>query len=171
MAEKIYKEKERSALGGFRECTEYSIDGDQFFHGFPIEALGGYPITVDPNFNDQILFEAFKSWLAYIHKELGVKAPKPFGEAELRKWREYQILAVFDLDLWGRLSGSKYLDGVIAKSLWPDDAEEGGPPDPVDVLRRTVRRRVAEVINWKTWHCLYHQVELEEVIIKDMQEP
>jgi Family of unknown function (DUF6387) len=102
------------------------------------------------------------------------EARKPFGEAHFRKWREYQILAVFDLDLWGQLTGCRYTDSLIASTLWPVIGSDADPDkgvfEPTERLRKTVRLKMAKVVNWQTINHLWCQVVLEEAWKKKLEE-
>jgi hypothetical protein len=128
--------------------------------------LSGISITVNYDYDDETLRAWFEGFLRYRSRlsRSTIENPKPFGETDFRKWHEYQILAVFDLDLWGQLNRCKFTDSLIAKTLWPDtdsaDSEKG-IFEPAPRLRRTIRPMVAEVINWRTFERLKHQVRGE----------
>lgn len=175
-AEKLYKKE--TALGEFIEkgAKEWiseigaCFDGDLYEH-LP-DVLSGYPITVNLYHDDETLVRAFKLWLKIIRTRMELEASKPFGEADFRKWREYQILAVFDLDLWGQLTGCRYTDSLIARSLWPNTRSDADPDKIIDAekLRKTIRRKVAEIVNWQTVNRFWLQVELEEAWKKKLEE-
>jgi hypothetical protein len=128
-------------------------------HRCTLNMIGGFPVIVDIGLDDETLVCAFKVWLEAVRKKSGKRA-KLLSERDFQRWRDLQILAVFDLDLWGKLNKIKYTDHLIAKTLWPDFEVYEQYFDPVDRLRKTARPKVIEIIRAHTIRQLASQIRL-----------
>ena len=82
---------------------------------------------------DEVLVEAFKSWLAVTRRKENSKVRKLYRKLPFDRWARFGVLPLLDLELWRLKTGSKLPDHVIAAALFPN--ADTGP----DSLRKTIR--------------------------------
>jgi hypothetical protein len=120
------------------------------------DVLSGIPVAVDIDQDDESLMSAFKFWLANARSILG-PARRPIGAQDFSSWRDYGVLPVFDLRLWGELHHVRYSETLIADTLWPD-AEF----DSAERLRKVTRPKIKELFDdWALVGRFWRQLELE----------
>lgn len=117
--------------------------------------LSGYPVVVDTQFDDETLVKGFRLWLKKRRETDREKAKRPFNQNDFDDWAHYKIRELFDLEVWAALCNVKILDRVIADYLWPNASDNFAP---LDVLRTTTRKKMAEVFTFPT--CLRFYVQL-----------
>lgn len=100
-------------------------------------------IGVDLGLDDDTILDGMRQKLKQIRgvPELG----KRISQNELNKWRKYEILQVFDLNLWADINGINYTRSFIANTIWPHSEV-----DTVEQLRRPIESKIKEVFNWDT---------------------
>lgn len=125
------------------------------------DVLSGIPISIDIDQDDESLILAFKFWLKNARDVLG-PARKPIGVRDFSAWRDYGVLAVFDLKLWGELHDVRYSEALIADTLWPH-----AHFDSVERLRKVTRPKIDQIFDdWTLVGRLWRQLELEASIEK-----
>ena len=120
--------------------------------------LNGYPVTVDTQFDDETLVQGFRSWLKKQRETDKEKSKRPFNQNDFDDWAHYKIRELFDLEVWAALCNVKILDRVIAEYLWPNFSDGFSP---LDVLRTTTRKKMAEVFVFPTCLRFYGQLRME----------
>lgn len=115
-------------------------------------------ISVDLDSDDETLRTAFDVWLAGARSGMG-PAPRPIGEKDFTKWKQYHLLAAFDLMFWSGLSGAGLTDVFIAQTLWPDNHDDFA--DRTERFRKVTRPMVAKVFDWEFVTRFWKQRELE----------
>lgn len=118
------------------------------------------PLMVNLNLDDDSIKTAFSVWLTGMRQQLGSASKAPYDEKDFKKWHEYKVLQVFDLDLWMEITGTNIKDVVIGRELWPEDDVRLGDFDRTDRLRK-VTRDINERL-FTPWECerLVHQIRL-----------
>lgn len=113
----------------------------------------GDACLVDLSQDDVTLTKSFLEWTRTARERGGYELKdrkSPLTENILLGWNKYKPLQVFDLDFWSRVSGNKITDGLIAKTLWPDGAEDAEDIDPVSRLRQVTRQtKVPSIISYE----------------------
>jgi hypothetical protein len=118
------------------------------------------PLMVNLNLDDESLKTAFSVWLLGMRQQLGGVSKAAYDGKDFKKWHEFKVLQVFDLDLWMEIKGINIKDVVIGRELWPEDDPQLGDFDRTDRLRK-VTREINERL-FTPWECerLIHQVRL-----------
>lgn len=97
-------------------------------------------LCVDLDAPDTTLRAAFKRWLVEARKERPLPAKRrgargrtpniEITEDHFRKWRDYKVLACFDLNFWSRVSRGRKLSHTEACNwLKPDHSPDADPKD------------------------------------------
>jgi len=133
------------------------------------DVLPRMPVSIDIEQDDETLKLAFEVWLAGVRSVRG-EAPKPIDQKDFEEWGMYQILAVFDLDIWASIHGHKFTDNLIASALWPDS-----DVDTTERLRKVARPKARAIFDsWgligRFWKQLEVEQGLEDVIRKKESE-
>jgi hypothetical protein len=131
-----------------------------------LEALSWrLPVSVDIMLDDEVLVEAFKSFLSVFRsQEKNLKA-KPFKQDDYDDWHKFQILAAFDLNLWELITGTRCTQPVIGKSLWPADSiGEEEYFDPTERYRKVTKPLVEKIFTVDNVERLQRQLSLERLI-------
>ncbi|MFC4309092.1 DUF6387 family protein [Steroidobacter flavus] len=118
------------------------------------------PLMVNLNLDDESLKTAFEVWLLGMRQQLGGVSKAAFDGKDFKKWHEFKVLQVFDLDLWMEIKGINIKDVVIGRELWPEGDPQLGDFDRTDRLRK-VTREINERL-FTPWECerLIHQIRL-----------
>ncbi len=119
-----------------------------------------FQIFVDLDYDDETLKQIFEAWLRLIRAMNGVKMnmKKPIKSINLQNWRRFCVLEVFDLRYWAELSGYKYSNAYLGKTLWPNDVNI----DTTERIRRTTTPLINDIFTWQMVHRLTRQIELKD---------
>ena len=130
-----------------------------------IDVLGRrVAILVDIDHDDETLELAFKVWLAGARGHLEEKASHPIGEKEFSKWGKFGLLPAFDLLFWAQVTGARFTDALIARSIWGSDPETDDYVDLTERFRKVTRPLVSEVFDWGYVQRFWRQMELEKAL-------
>ncbi len=121
--------------------------------------LNGCPVTIDTQYDDKTLIDAFKGWLAKRRAADGERRRRPFNQKDFDDWGYFKIREIFDLETWAKLSDVKIPDNVLANALWPISSDDFSP---IDVLRTTARKKTKEIFSFDVVVRLYGQLLIEE---------
>jgi len=170
MCEFLFKSNKMVMNSKNMECLEgCKIPG--YLDGLA-EVIHGVPLTVDMDFDDDSLIEAFKVWLIgfrNVQKSIQGKNHKIYPNSKcLDQLFRYSVLPAFDLIFWGRLT-NPFTDVFVAKALWPDDVC-GEEFDREERLRKTTKPRIEAVINWNFIGKLAKNIEIQRAAEKIRQE-
>lgn len=119
--------------------------------------LNGWGITVDTQYDDDTLIKYFKNWLNQKRIHEGERARRPFNQNDFDDWEYFKIREIFDLETWARITDCKILDKVLAQAVWPNAPDDFSP---IDVLRTTARKKVAEIYTFPIVVRFYGQLLL-----------
>lgn len=104
--------------------------------------MTGYPITINPFYPDNIIFDELKKILTNIRDKNGFdKKYKPITQRDLINWASYKLLPYFDLKLLELYEGIKISNSVICSILYPK-GEYGE-----DNLRKSVEPIRQKILN------------------------
>jgi len=128
----------------FDAPCENGIGNPWLSYGRP---MGGHPVIIDTQFDDDTILRTVKAWLNAKRKIDGVTARRPFNQNDFDDWEYYRIRELFDLETWASANDVKILDKVIVAALWPN---AGDDISPIDILRTTARKKAGEVFRMET---------------------
>ena len=124
-----------------------------------------FPSSIDLDQDDETLKLSFEVFLAGVRDSLG-PAKRAFDYRDFGDWRRYGVLQVFDLQLWARLSDSRYTDSLLARTIWPDE-----DVDVTERMRKVARPKVRMLFDdWSVVSRLHRQIELEKSLERLVEE-
>lgn len=112
------------------------------------------PLFVDISAPDQLLREAFDSWLKSVRKEFSQEIPnmpKQSFESERKRIVEQKLLQYIDLKIWFTLKRISFNDSEIAYILFPYEKDS-------EHIRKTVRPNAEKLMSFYFRMWLEHQI-------------